>query len=263
MKRNKKAFVTSKQKNLKKSFSDKDLIVITSAVPFETARISEQLISSQHIPLGKFTALQGQLFKSNVLIFHIGIGKTNAAHGTTLLLENFSPTLFLLIGCGGAYKRSGMVPGDLALSSKEIFGDEGVITKQGWRSTKYLNLPLLRKKDKQYFNTFTIDQNILEKAKKILQRFQPKTGAFVTVSEVSGTQEKADEMESRFRGICENMEGAAVAQLCTLYDIPFLEIRGISNLVKQRNKKEWDVSAAALVSQEAARELITGWQARQ
>jgi futalosine hydrolase len=57
------------------------------------------------------------------------------------------------------------------------------------------------------------------------------------------------------------MEGAAVAQLCTLYDIPFLEIRGISNLVKQRNKKAWDVSSAALVSQEAAEELIAHWQA--
>lgn len=261
MKRNKKSIVTSKQKISKNSPRRRDLIVIASATPFETSHISIQLISTRTIALGKFTALQGQLCKSKVLIFHVGIGKANAAHGTTLLLENFSPTLFLLIGCGGAYQRSGMVPGDLAIASKEIFGDEGVITKQGWRSTKYLNLPLLCKKDKNYYNTFTIDQNILKKAKKILRRFKPTTGAFVTVSEVSGTQKKADEMESRFRCICENMEGAAVAQLCTLYDIPFLEIRGISNLVKQRNKKEWDLSAAAQVSQEAAEELITHWQA--
>ena len=260
MKRNKNASVTYKQNNSTNSERRQDLIVIASATPFETDHISRQLISTRTIALGKFTAQQGQLAKSQVLIFHTGIGKTNAAHGTTLLLENFSPTLFLLIGCGGAYQRSGMVPGDLAIASKEIFGDDGVITKQGWRSTKYLNLPLLCKKDKKYYNTFTLDQNILKKATKILRRFKPKKGAFITVSEVSGTKEKADEMESRFRGICENMEGAAVAQLCTLYDIPFLEIRGISNLVKQRNKKEWDLSAAAQVSQEAAEELITHWQ---
>ena len=252
----------SKQKP-QNSQKKQDLIVVASATHFEADHISRKLTSTRTISLGKITARQGLLGKSRVLIFHTGIGKTNAAHATTLLLENFSPNLFLLIGCGGAYKRSGMVPGDLAVASREIFGDEGVITKQGWRSTKYMKLPLLRKKGRDYYNTFIVDKDILKKAKRILQRLRPKTGAFVTVSEVSGTQGKADEMERRFRGICENMEGAAVAQLCTLYDIPFLEIRGISNLVKQRNRKEWDLSAAALVSQEAAEELITHWRATQ
>ena len=261
MKRNKQAAVTSQRKITHNPARKRDLIIVASATAFETAHISRQLISTRNIALGKFKALMGQLGKSNVLIFHTGIGKTNAAHGTTLLLEKFSPNLFLLIGCAGAYKRSGMVPGDLAVATREIFGDEGVITKRGWRSTKYMKLPLLRKKGKDYFNTFTVDKNILKKAKRILQGFRPITGVFVTVSEVSGSQEKADEMERRFRGICENMEGAAVAQLCTLYDIPFLEIRGISNLVKQRNKKEWDLSAAVQVSQEAAEQLITHWQA--
>ncbi|MBE0426098.1 MAG: futalosine hydrolase [Nitrospirae bacterium] len=236
------------------------MIVITAAMPFETSWISSQLIRPRHAAVGKFTALQGRLCASNVLIFHLGAGKTNAAHGTTLLLENFSPTLILLIGCGGAYRRSGLIPGDLAVATEEIFGDEGVITPQGWRSTKYLKLPLLRKGDQIYYNTFPIDQKVLNKAQEILKRFKPGTGPFVTVSEVTGTQEKADEMENRFRGICENMEGASVAQLCTFYETPFLEIRGISNVVKRRNKKEWDLSAATRVSQKAAREIITHWR---
>jgi futalosine hydrolase len=236
------------------------LIVITSAVPFETAWISSQVISPRRIPLGKFTGLHGQLCKSTVLIFHLGIGKANAAHGATLLLENFSPTLMLLIGCGGAYRRSGLIPGDLAMASEEIFGDEGVITPQGWRSTRFLKLPLLRKGNQIYYNTFKTDKKVLNKAQKFLKRFNPKIGPFVTISEVSGTRKRADEMENRFQGICENMEGAAVAQLCILYDTPFLEIRGISNLVRDRNRKEWDLSAAAKVSQQAAMEIITHWQ---
>jgi futalosine hydrolase len=100
----------------------------------------------------------------------------------------------------------------------------------------------------------------LTRAQKFLKRFNPKIGPFVTISEVSGTRKRADEMEKRFRGICENMEGAAVAQLCTLYDTPFLEIRGISNLVKDRDRKEWNLSAAVRVSQQAAMEIITHWQ---
>jgi futalosine hydrolase len=236
------------------------LIVITAAVPFEIAWISSQLISPRHIPVGKFTGLHGQLCKSKVLIFHLGVGKANAAHGATLLLENFSPSLMLLIGCGGAYRRSGLMPGDLAMASEEIFGDEGVITPQGWRSTRFLKLPLLRKGNQIYYNTFKTDKKVLNRAQKLLKKFNPRIGPFVTISEVSGTQERADEMEKRFHGICENMEGAAVAQLCILYNTSFLEIRGISNLVKDRNRKEWDLSAAARVSQQAAMEIITHWQ---
>jgi futalosine hydrolase len=236
------------------------MIIVTAATPFETAWISSQVVRPCPAAIGKFTALQGQLGTVPVLIFNSGVGKTNAAHGATLLLENFRPALMLLIGCGGAYRKSGLIPGDLAMASEEIFGDEGVITPQGWRSTRFLKLPLLRKGNQIFYNTFKMDKKVLNKARKILKRFNPKTGPFVTISEVSGTQERADEMENRFSGICENMEGAAVAQLCTLYDTPFIEIRGISNLVKDRNKKEWDLSAASRVCQQAAIEIITYWQ---
>jgi futalosine hydrolase len=235
------------------------LIILVASMPFETAWISSQLSCPRHILLGKFTALQGSLNGVKVLIFHLGVGKTNAAHGTTLLLEKFYPRLMLLIGCCGAYRGSGLQPGDVAIANKEIFGEEGVITQQGWRSTHFLNLPLLRKGDRAYYNSFEMDQAVLNKAHGILQKFNPKIGPFITISEVSGTQQKAEEMEQRFHGICENMEGAAVAQLCTLYDVPFLEVRGISNLVKERNRDEWDLSAATNICQQAALALTVHW----
>jgi futalosine hydrolase len=235
------------------------MIVIAAATPFETAWITTQLIKLRSVSLGKFRAFRGRLGTAPALIYNTGVGKTNAAHGTTLLLERFKPSLFLLIGCGGAYTKSGMLPGDLAIATEEIFGDEGVIMQRGWRSMQYLKLPLLRKGDEIFYNLFPMDQGIVNRAKKILQSFRPKTGRFVTVSEVTGTQKKADEMERRFRGICENMEGAAVAQLCTLYGIPMLEIRGISNLVKQRDKRGWNLPAAVSISQQAAIEVVMHW----
>jgi futalosine hydrolase len=236
------------------------MIIVTAATPFETAWISSQLVRPRPVAVGKFTALRGRLGTVPVLVLHSGVGKTNAAHGATLLLEKFRPALVLLTGCGGAYRNSGMIPGDLAIASEEIFGDEGVITPQGWRSTQYMKLPLLRKGKQSFYNTFPMDRKMVNKATRILKGFMPQTGPFVTVSEVTGTQEKADEMEKRFRGICENMEGAAAAQICTLYGVPLLEIRGISNVVKQRDKREWKLSAAARVSQEAAREIILHWK---
>ena len=41
------------------------------------------------------------------------------------------------------------------------------------------------------------------------------------------------------------MEGAAIAQVCTIYKIPMLEIRGISNKVGERDKRKWDLGLAS------------------
>jgi futalosine hydrolase len=51
------------------------------------------------------------------------------------------------------------------------------------------------------------------------------------------------------------MEGAAAAHVCALHDIPFLEVRGVSNLVEDRNRGAWQVAGAADAAQAAALRL--------
>ena len=51
------------------------------------------------------------------------------------------------------------------------------------------------------------------------------------------------------------MEGAAAAHICTLYGVPFLEIRGISNLVMDRDRGSWRLERAAEVAARAAAAL--------
>jgi futalosine hydrolase len=48
------------------------------------------------------------------------------------------------------------------------------------------------------------------------------------------------------------MEGAAAAHICALYKVPFLEIRGISNLVTDRDRGSWQVERAVSVAGRAA-----------
>jgi futalosine hydrolase len=45
------------------------------------------------------------------------------------------------------------------------------------------------------------------------------------------------------------MEGAAVAQTCLRYGIDCLEIRGISNLVDERDMTTWDIPRAVEAAQ--------------
>lgn len=236
------------------------MILVASATPLENAIVREILEYPCATKVGILDGVMGYYESIPVVVFTTGVGKVNATYATTLLLEYFRPDLFLLIGCGGAYRTSGLGLRDVAIATKEIFGDEGVITPRGWRSMEYLDLPFLTVNERTFYNEIPLDAAVVRRARMILKKYRPRTGPFVTVSEVTGTLKKANEMERRFHGICENMEGAAAAAVCTMKAVPFLEIRGISNIVKRRDPKEWDLAGAARMSQMAAVEIISRWK---
>jgi futalosine hydrolase len=56
--------------------------------------------------------------------------------------------------------------------------------------------------------------------------------------------EIARERFQRYGALAENMEGSAVAQACFRFDVPFLECRGISNIVGDRCKERWRIGEA-------------------
>src|SRR3972149_9520083 len=80
------------------------------------------------------TIFEGELQQNQIVFTHCGVGKVNAAHSTTLILENYDIDILILFGIGGAY--SGLV-GDIAVAESENYGEEGVITKEGWRSMEF------------------------------------------------------------------------------------------------------------------------------
>jgi len=180
-----------------------------------------------------------------------GIGKVNAAVASTLLLERFSPRLIINTGCGGAYRESGLQVGSLAVATAEVYGDEGVLTPDGWHSLELVGIPSVERKGNRYSNEFPLS---MQMAAKVFQfatslGLPVRRGKFITVSTCSGTSHRGDELHRRFGGICENMEGAAVAHVALLYDTPFLEVRGISNMVEDRDISKWDIPLSVEMAQ--------------
>ena len=84
-------------------------------------------------------------------------------------------------------------------------------------------------------------------------------GPFVTVSTCTGLSSHARQLATRTSGICENMEGAAVALACQQLDVPMLELRGISNIVEDRDPNRWDLAAGMKTAQEAILCLLQEW----
>ncbi len=214
---------------------------ILSSMPFESEKVIAVTKKVRTAKVAGKTVYRGKLSGHDVLLLNSGLGKVNAAHSATCLIENYPVKGVINIGVGGAYPGSGLKIGDVAIASKEIYGDEGVITSKGWDSLKKIGIPLVLDGKKKYFNEFLLNNSLLIKSAQPVT----KSGPFITVSSTTGTLKRAIELEKRFDAICENMEGAAIAQVCTIYKIPMLEIRGISNKVGERDKRKWDLGLAS------------------
>jgi len=225
---------------------------ILSSMPFESGEVFDSLKNISTAKIAGKNVYIGRLSGHDILMLNTGIGKVNAAHSATCLIENYPVKGLINMGVGGAYPASGLKIGDIAIASKEIYGDEGVITSKGWTGMTEIGIPVVQAGRKKYFNEFKLNSALSKKL--IIRHLSPvikiKSGPFVTVSSTTGTHERAAELRKRFHAVCENMEGAAIAQVCAIYKIPMLEIRGISNIAGERDKRKWNLDLASENCQE-------------
>lgn len=224
---------------------------LIAPTPLESKELRLEIRPAPHEELKIIS--EGELHGKSIIFTHCGVGKVNAAHSATLLLENYDIDFIILFGIAGAYAGA---PGDVVVAESENYGEEGVLTKEGWRSMEVISP--LSKNEKKYFNTFPMDLKLSRLAVKVSADlgFNVTSGNFITVSQCSGTREVGEIMKKRHNGICENMEGAAVAHICTLYGIPVVEIRGISNIIEDRDLRKWNIQLAASHVNKVVSELV-------
>ena len=239
-------------------------IALLSSMPFESEDVLNNLKNVRKSKIAGKTVYKGKLSGTDLILLNTGIGKVNAAHAATCIIENIPVKKMINMGVGGAYPGSGLRAGDIAVATKEIYGDEGVVDSSGWSSLKKIGIPLVHKGSKRFFNEFPVSTPSIStllrgkrtEIKGVAEDFQIISGNFVTVSAATGTNKRAEELEKRFSAVCENMEGAAIAQVCAIYGIPLFEIRGISNTAGVRDKRKWNLRLASENCQKAVMEMI-------
>jgi futalosine hydrolase len=238
-------------------------LALVCSVPFECERLREALDGTGETRIGRKPAWTGRLDGVPVVLLAGGMGKTNAAHALTALLETQPIHGILGFGIGGAYPGSGLDVGGIALATEAVYGDEGVQTPAGWTGTEGIGIPLWAKGEARTFNTFALDAARVERARTALAAsgYDVRTGPFVTVSCCSGTAALGAAMAERFPGaLCEGMEGAALAHVAAIYGVPFLEMRAVSNLVEDRDLSRWRIRDAAETAQQAVRVIVGAWE---
>jgi futalosine hydrolase len=216
-------------------------ITLACAVGLEAAPLLERLSEVTRVAVHGRTAHRGLLDGRPVVLLIAGMGKTNAAQSLTSLFERVGSMPVVGFGVGGAYESSGLEVAQVAVATVEYYGDEGVSTAGGWISCEGIGIPLAEVGGDKHFNAFPVDESFVEPmlAQLADRGIQSLAGPFVTVSTCSGTAARGAVLERRFGAICETMEGAAYAHVARLYGVPYLEVRGISNLVEDRDVAVW------------------------
>jgi futalosine hydrolase len=184
-----------------------------------------------------------------VQVLRTGVGAVNAAHAVTWALAHQRPKAIVVCGVGGAYPGSGLRVGDVVCAEYECYGDLGAAAPGGFLDMQTLGFPVVATAP-PLFNDLP------------LQVFPEVPSGrrvrFVTVNTCTGTHAAALALEGRTGGAVENMEGAAVVHVARLHDIPVGEVRGISNIVTDRDTSTWRLPDAAIAAQEA----LLAWIAR-
>jgi futalosine hydrolase len=196
------------------------------------------------------TELEGALLRhrfegsSSIALVRTGVGPVNAAHALTLCIARERPARIIACGVGGAYPHAGLRPLDVVCAETECYGDLGATSPAGFLDMQSLGFAVVDR-DVPLYNVLPMD--LFPADRRV---------PFVTMSTCTGTDAAALEAESRTGGAVESMEGAAVAHVALLHGIPAGEMRGISNMVGNRNPGAWRLAEAATRAQEALIEWI-------
>jgi len=165
-----------------------------------------------------------------------GIGLLASSVSLMKMFVQETPSLIIQVGIAGCFDKK--VPLGKVFAVKDDFaGDIGVMENKVWKDL--FDLKLDKPNDAPYEkkslpNPWLSQYNLL--------KLPTKKG--VTVSTISTDKNKIDLYSGRYKATLESMEGAALHYIGRDLNIPFIQIRAVSNYVGERNKAKWNMQEA-------------------
>lgn len=163
----------------------------------------------------------GKLNEKQLVIVTSGIGKVNAAICTQIMIDDFYVDTVINVGVAGGIGKE-IFPGDVVIADSlvqhdvdtSVFGD------------KIGQIPRLDTFD------FRCDEMLVEKAKTAcmgIDEHKVFVGRIVSGDQFIADVDKIRWMDKEFCSLACEMEGASIAQVCYLNNVPFVVIRSISD----------------------------------
>ena len=202
-------------------------IGIIVAMRSELEKLSSLIKTSTTERIGAHEFISGKLAGRDVVLVCCGVGKVNAAASAAELIMRYAPSAVINTGVAGGL-ASGMRVGDIVVAESAVehdldygeLGDErGMIFFPDGREEKNLAA------DKKTADALYC---AAEKSGLNVRRGIVASGDVF----VSDSKKKQDIIDSFDAAACE-MEGAAIAHVCRLFDVPFGILRSISDCANE------------------------------
>lgn len=182
----------------------------------------------------------------SLLLTGIGMPQMAYAMGRVLALEQYD--LAINPGIGGSLDPK-LKLGRVVEITHEMMADLGAEDHDGSFIPAH-QFSMLRSEDDLFdehgwlHNPYSEEFDLLPKVKGI------------SVNQITGSEPSILALKNRVSASVESMEGAAFFYACKQANVPFLEIRSISNFVEPRNREAWKIPLAIDRLNEVLIELI-------
>jgi len=164
---------------------------------------------------------------------HSGVGTASIQFQCSKSFILNKPDLAILVGIAGSFNEK-LTTNSLVNVQQECFADIGIFLNDtfiGQHKLNYLKPNMDIDNNGFIIPKYTINESFINIPKV--------TGASINL--VYREEKYLNALQSFWNCDIQNMEGAAFFSICNIYNIPCVEIRGISNLVSDFNKEKWDI----------------------
>ena len=165
-----------------------------------------------------------------------GVGLLSNAVSLTKLAFEEKPDIIIQVGIAGTFNNA-LPLGKTVAIKEEILGDTGVEEDGKWKDIFDLKL---EKSNYPPFEKRRLPNQWLDKFN--LLKLEEVTA--ITVNEITTNKERIIQLTKKYNPVTESMEGAALHYVCREMNIPFLQIRAISNYIGERDKTQWQIKEA-------------------
>lgn len=195
-------------------------IGIITAMSVEHEQVVRLLAEKREICSGPFRFVIGEVGGNTLILMQCGIGKVNAAAGAVELIIRFDPDCLISTGVAGGIDTCLRIM-DVVVSNRIVYHD--VWCGEGNEYGQVQGLPT-------YFQG---EQTLLKCALSLVPEVTEMSihgGLICSGDKFVTDRQELDYIKDRFpEGLAVDMESGAIAQICHLYNVPFISFRIISD----------------------------------
>lgn len=178
----------------------------------------------------------------------LGVGQVPTTYFLLNQIESQIPDLIIQIGIAGTFLTDNPL-GEVFAVESEHMADLGVEENSSFQSI--FDLKLMDANNFPFTN-----RQLINPHRHLFQKANLKKVSAITVNEISTSRERISYYQKQYNPTLESMEGAAFHYCCIMKNIPFIQIRGASNYIGERDKSKWRIEASLEAVAKSTKELI-------